>query len=82
MAQIPRTPVCVGLLAGYCSADLMFFPFLGQFFEDANLPAAEQKKMSLRAVREQFARFQGDVGSSEVQGEALLWGQSSVGRSG
>lgn len=38
-----------------------------KFFEDANLPAAEQKKMSLRAVREQFARFQGDVGSSEVQ---------------
>lgn len=39
-----------------------------QFLGLQTLASAEQRRIELQHVREEFARFPGDVGSSEVQG--------------
>ncbi len=43
-----------------------------QYLSEQNASAAEQRQAALRQVMLDFQRFEGDTGSSEVQGERLI----------
>ena len=49
-----------------------------QYLSEDNASAAEQRQAALRQVARDFQRFEGDTGSSEVQGEHVF--NSKLGR--
>lgn len=42
-----------------------------RFMAEGNMSAAQRQKLALQAVQREFQRFDGDTGSSEVQGTRL-----------